>query len=64
MKLLVENHEWTRINTNKAAPGAGLQTGRRVIVQLQKSVCKGMHIGAIIFCSDQKAFNFMAIVVR
>jgi len=29
----VENREWTRINTNKAAAVASLQTGRRVTVQ-------------------------------
>ena len=29
----VENHKWTRINTNKGVPGAVLRTGRRVTVE-------------------------------
>jgi hypothetical protein len=29
----VENHEWTRMNTNKAISGAGLPTGKRTTIQ-------------------------------
>src|SRR6266704_2625641 len=29
----VENHEWTRINTNRVVPGAVLRTDRRVTIQ-------------------------------